>query len=293
MRHVRSHPRGYVLILTLGLLALAATLLVSVARSSLRHAVEARDAVDGLQRRIGVMSCQNVILPHAQDVLIRQEQRSKTVVASLRMSVTLGGQRFDLIVADEQAKANVNALLGRSDRDAATSRLRELLEPTGLARAIRLRSGEASVGSIGDLFDGVSVESLIGRRGESPAALDLVTCWGNGSLNVRRAPERVLRLASNPPLGPNEVAQLLQLRQNRLQGVRAVTTGPAAGAADPISRLFVQSNNAGGGTVGGLATGSSCYSLWVIVKDGRRSWEHFDVRDESDPQHAQTRSFVW
>src|SRR3954467_10927434 len=110
----RWHPpnrRGYVLILALGLLALAATLLVGVARASLRHAVEAREAVDGLQRRIGVVSCQAAILPHAQDLLIRQEQRRKAVVASLHTSVTLGGQRFELTVADEQAKANVNALL--------------------------------------------------------------------------------------------------------------------------------------------------------------------------------------
>jgi hypothetical protein len=290
MRQIRTRHRGYVLILALGLLALAATLLVGVARASLRHAVAAREAADGLQRRIGVLSCQNVILPHAQDVFIRQEQRRKAPVATLRTSVTLGGQRFDVVVADEQAKANVNAMLERSP-DGAASRLRELLEPTGLARAIRLR--KPPVGSFGDLFDGVSVETLAEGRGGRPAALDLVTCWGNGSLNVRRAPESVLRLASNPPLSPNEVAQLLQIRQNRLQGIRPVATNPSGDPADRIGKLLSQSNGPGSGTAGALTVGSSCFSLWVIVRDGRRSWEHFAVRDESDPQRAQTQSFVW
>src|SRR5687768_18320417 len=96
-RRTHEHPRGYVLILTLGLLALAATLLVGVARASLRHAVAAREAVDGLQRRIGVRSCQSVVLPHAGDILIRQEQRRNASVAVLRTTVTLGDQRFDVV----------------------------------------------------------------------------------------------------------------------------------------------------------------------------------------------------
>jgi hypothetical protein len=291
-RRVAGHRRGYVLILTLGLLALAATLLVGVARASLRHAVAAREAVDGLQRRVGVRSCQSVALPHAGDILIRQEQQRKAPVAVLRTSVALGGQRFDVIVADEQAKANVNALIERSP-DGAASRLRELLEPTGVASAIRLR--QPPVSSFGGMFDRVSIENLANGRGGRPAALDFVTCWGTGAINARRAPESVLRVASNPPLGPNEVAQLLQLRQDRFRGVRG-PSAPVPGAdssADRVGKLFSQSSGPGSGSAGGLTTGSSCFSLWVIVRDGRRSWEHFAVRDESDPQRAQTRTFVW
>ena len=287
----RAHqPRGYVLILTLGLLALAATLLVGVARASLRHAVAAREAVDALQRRIGVRSCQSVVLPHAGDILIRQEQWRKAPVAVVRRSVNLGEQRFDLVVADEQAKANVNALIERSP-DGAASRLRELLEPTGVARAVRLR--QAPLGSFGDVFDGVPVETLAGGRGGRPAALDLVTCWGNGSINAGRAPESVLRIASNPALGQNEVAQLLQLRQNRFKGVSAGDLSVPVGPVERITKLFSQSNAPGSRTSGGLTVGSSCFSLWVIVRDGRRAWEYFAVRDESDPQRVQARSFVW
>ena len=137
MRH------GYVLVTTLVLLMLAATLLVGIGRASVRQAVRARVAQDELQRRWGTASCREAVLPYAEGLLRAEEGRRRGPVPSLRRRVTLGGQAFDLVVADEQAKANVNVLLVEFGREAAEDAIRR----NAGAIAPMTRCGSARPGS--------------------------------------------------------------------------------------------------------------------------------------------------
>src|SRR3982750_969566 len=108
-----AHERrgGYVLILTLALLVLAATLMVAVARAAGDHAMLARQEQAGLQRRWGAVSCRAALLPSADQILVRAELQAHRPVPIHRARLQLGAQTFDVAIGDEQAKTNVNALI--------------------------------------------------------------------------------------------------------------------------------------------------------------------------------------
>src|SRR5688572_16761712 len=110
MRH-----RGYVLIVTLGVLVLAATVMVGVGRAAIAHALAARQAQDDLQRRWAIASCRAIVLPFAEQLLVDQEHKQQRPVPVHRAQIHLGNVALDLTLADEQAKANVNWLLNASD----------------------------------------------------------------------------------------------------------------------------------------------------------------------------------
>src|SRR5437763_1563779 len=124
-RFTSQRRRGYVLVVTLGLLVLAASLMVGVSRAAFRRVVEARLAQDELQRRWGVSSCRAAVLPYAEQILITQESQRRRAVPIYRTRVELGSQTFELVLSDEQAKANVNALLGEAGASRAENRIRE------------------------------------------------------------------------------------------------------------------------------------------------------------------------
>src|SRR5688500_14340245 len=137
---MRRRRRGYVLVMTLGLLVLCATMLVTVSHAALRHASTARAARDELQRRWGAVSCREAVLPNAEVILARAEAaRRKPVPVLLTTTIRLGGHEFELVVSDEQAKANVNAVLANADVTRAETRIRNALAGSGLANEVRIR----------------------------------------------------------------------------------------------------------------------------------------------------------
>ena len=131
----RTGSRGYVLILTLFLLVIAAVAMVGVVRASMGRALAAVDAQRDLQRRWGTVSCARTLLPRAESILNAAEQRTGRPAAAVDIALTLGGQPFALTVADEQAKLNVNALYESGKRPAVERAARDAAP--GLA--VRLR----------------------------------------------------------------------------------------------------------------------------------------------------------
>jgi len=173
--------RGYVLVMTLGLLVLASTLLVTVGREASRRALAARDAQSRLQHKWGAISCRLAIGSRCGDILAREEVRQNQPMPSLATDVSLGGQRFTLLISDELAKANVNALLEESDRSSVESRIREAISGSGMGNAVRLRPADAPVPGPttrpmhmwitgpGQIFDRVMPQTLMSGRVSSPA----------------------------------------------------------------------------------------------------------------------------
>jgi hypothetical protein len=287
---MRRRRRGYVLVVTLGLLVLAATLMVSVGRASLRRAAAAREAADDLQRRWGATSCRLAVMPAIESVLVDQERKVGRPVALHRARLRLGGQTFDLVLADEQAKANVNALLDEADRARVETRLREVMTGSGMGQLVRVRpdpsvvpvgagvGGGAStapatrpllpqrVTGLGQVFDNVPPERLIG-------ASELITCWGSGRVNVRRAPQAAMSLGT--PLTGVEIAALLRVRA-------ASPAGGLVKSADIKTRPGLH-----------LTESSACHSLWITTRTNRRDWHYFTVLDETEPQRPEIASFVW
>lgn len=220
-RHFRPHHAphsGYVLLVVLAVSVLVLTVLGTLANLSLQRGLQAADAQRGLQMRWGALTLQEAMLRQADNAFtIREERIAATQPgaapppATIRTVITLGGVRFDLLLGDEDAKLNLNALYhhaGQQKAGQALSRSNPALgrairsapavKPLLLSRESRLISPAsedsedqpiilAAFRSWGEVFD----LGQLDRLGGGPAALANVTttttCWGSGQLNFRRA----------------------------------------------------------------------------------------------------------
>jgi hypothetical protein len=321
VRQIKSHRRGYVLVMTLGLLVLAATLLVTIGRASTRRVLQARLEERQLQLRWGTVSCRNAILPVAGDILARQEALQNRPIPSYRVSLALGNERFMLLVSDEQAKANINLLLERSDKSRTEARIREALTGSGLGNAIFLRPepsvhaevapptvpGQPAqppdlpnwISGFGQVFTNVGPDRLVAGGPLAPAGQ--LTCWGSGAVNIMRVSEPALRLAATPTMTTIEADHLIEARNKVFEPRNnkkssASSLGPAqpAPTADAVGSLLAQAKVDPKVRLNvALTSSSTCYSLWVIRQDGRRSDYRFFVSNESHPQSPRVDAFSW
>jgi hypothetical protein len=319
----RRNPRrrGYVLVMVLALLVLAASLFVAVGRATLRTSLAARSAEEDLQRRWGVGSCRKAVLPNVEAILAALEQERREPAARYAATLRLGTQRFELILADEQAKANVNAMLEAAGAERTEARLREGLSGSGLPNRVKLRptygaavrpvepatstaaasrptvSGSSlSAAAFGQVFDNVAPAQLIRPTpGTRLAASDLLTCWGDGAVNVRRAPEAALVLAAGRSLTGAEIGRLVDAR-NKVFERRA---GESSFDASPVERLRELITKAAGESLKnrgnlGLVERSNCHSLWVVSRAGSRDGYDLFVYDASGGgRRPHVSAFSW
>ena len=316
---MRNNRRGYVLVMTLGLLMLAATLLITIGRASTARVLAAKLEQREFQRRWAVVSCRNAVLPFAGDILARQEALQNRPIPGYRSTISLGGQRYTLLLSDEQAKANVNLLLERSDKARAEARIREALSGSGLGNSVLLRPeprlhAEAVPASVagqppqpadlpnwisgfGQVFTNVGPERLL--TGGPLAPVGQLTCWGNGAIDLMRVSEPALRVVGTPALTTIEVDRLIEAR-NRIFAPRNVKSTAAATVAPPAANLDAIANLLSQARINpkvrldlALTSTSTCYSLWIIRQDGQRGDYRLFVSDESRPQSPRVDSFVW
>ncbi len=270
----RPRRGGYILVMTLGLLVLATTLLVAVGRASVHRALEARLAAEALRRHWGLVSCRVAVLPFAEQILVSAERQRGAAAPVVRANVHLGSETYQLIISDESAKANVNAMLDESDDSTVESRIRAALSGTGMINAIRLRPASLSarpsvpqpasrpsttqpaepsppeirqwISGLGQVFNEVPPQRLVGSGGASP--VDRLTCWGNGTINLMRASEASLQLGASPPLTRLQIDRLIDARNGVFQlhqGAKPSLLSPAGTAPntanlDPVTRLLAQ-----------------------------------------------------
>ena len=304
----RRPARGYVLVLTLALLVLAASLLVTICRAALVRVAQSHEAAHSLQQRWAAITCRTAILPYAEQILTGVEERQRRPAAVYRATVVLGGDRYDLVLADEQAKANVNALLDQSDGPQTESRIRRALSGSGLGARVRIRTmvlPEAArsaatrpttqplalaVSGFGQIFDAVPPADLLTGKFGTPSAATLLTCWGTGQYNIRRISPEALTLAV-PDLSGVDVSRLIASRNASFQP-RGM--GLAAGAG-PLAQIL---SGAGLGPAGAkvpapFTVSSTCHSLWIVARGPAGARYYLDVLDETDAEHPRNFSFVW
>lgn len=312
LSHGRATRRGYVLLLTLMILALAATVLAGVCRSSLARALEARAAAEELQRRWGVISCRTTLLPEAGRLLAEAEAVDGRSIAKVEARVELGGQTFDLTFADEQAKANVNALVRSRGRSGAEAAIRRLLRASGHEQRPKLLAGasrrsvrqaqldiddrEATpddqndddddavirpIQSLGQIFPGVPPERLGGAAGHA-ALTNSITCWGDGGLHLRRASEPALREISAGLLSGADLSRVSEARAD----------DPDADPLDILEELGLSDERLAK-LEDRLAADSLCHSLWIVSSSGRRSWYHLAVDDQTAGDEGPVLTYDW
>ncbi len=295
--------RGYVLLLTLLILALAASVMAEVCRSSLNRSLAAGRAEEELQRRWAVLSCQAALLPRVEQVLARAEAARGAPVTVARVSLVLGSQRIDVVLADEQAKLNVNELLRTRGKSAAERAIREVVRGSGSGVKTRLLAGEnrqpvrdpldggvtnnpddRPLHSFGQVFPDAPAAALIGHpatAGRTSPTIDL-TCWGDGALHFRRASPMAVRQFCSQSMDSLQIDKLLEAR-NR---------SPDADAFELLDDLQL-SDAARDVLDAGLEVESNCHSLWIIARSPQRSWYHLAVLDKSVQGPAQTVQFAW
>jgi hypothetical protein len=329
-RRTRSPHRGYVLIVTLGLLVLSASLLVAIGHAAVRHALAARLAADRLQRHWGQVSCSKAVLPFAEGILINAELELHQPVAVYHARLQLGDQLFTLIISDEQAKANVNSMLEMASEDKFTveSRIRQALSGSGLPpAAIRLhlaklpsraatqpagQPGDSGlvrqwVSGLGQIFDDVPPEKLL--QGVAHAPVEQVTCFGSGGTNMMRAPESALVLAAAwSSLTQSDISSIIEMRNARL-APRGSGARQSKGSSLRAGSPSIGRNTTGLDAIGALLSaagvtvkdrrklpfvaGSTCHSLWIIIGDPQSGSHYLAVSDESNPKVRRIQSFVW
>ena len=114
----RKHQKGFVLILVLAMLTIAALLSAGMARRSLDQSIAVAKKHAEMQRRWGEISCRQSILNRAEILLRTAELRDGILSPVLQTTVKLGDQNFLLILSDEQAKLNLNTVFRNGDMSA-------------------------------------------------------------------------------------------------------------------------------------------------------------------------------
>lgn len=229
-----SRPRrcdGYVLLTVIAVCVLVVTALATLAKLSLRRGLEASDAERSLQQRWGALTIQRTMLQQAplvfqqQEDLIAETSPGNPAPTTIRTIVRLRDVTFDVLLGDEDAKLNLNALYhygGPARTDQAISRvggpmtgvakrLLPAVEPMRLERETRRRSlsdaddeeeeeAEAEEEPIlpdafrswGEVFDLGRLDAGLARDASLPNLTMGMTLWGNGQLNFRRASDEAI-----------------------------------------------------------------------------------------------------
>jgi len=267
--------RGYILIMTLVLLAIAAGLLAGVARRSIDAAAVANRQTEALQRRWAHRSAETVILPHAETLLRQAEEEQRKPVRRLPIEVSLDDIHLSLVIADEQARASVNYLYQRGETVGLRESIRALLgkHPEQMDLAIRptQRSDDTRpFASFGQVFSRPDPARLLGdsQPTSEQGPTDALTCWGNGRLHWRRASAEVMKAYLEPHLTHSEIEMLRRLRQDR----RVFTLSQALDrlGVDDATRSVVESV---------LTNESNCHSLWQVARLNGRTGYRLQVRD--------------
>lgn len=289
---------GFALLLTLMLVLVAGVALAGVARTSMVEALDTQEAVEELQRRWAVTSCQSTLLWRAEMLLGDAERGeaseqqendpserglSHPPIAELRVNCRLAGIDYELVFTDEQSKLNPDAMMDWASPEEVRSAVTGVIDVMGPTDAASLRvklramatdavsedemDGPLTVGGYGQVFGDASPRMLIGNQPEGGAAR-LVTCWGDGKLNIRRAPAPVVKLVCEPALGGRGVGALLAARDHDPYRDMALILAELD-EIDIEQKAVLESL---------LTDQSACHGLWVIARGPTRSWYSLAVR---------------
>ncbi len=279
----RNNNSGFVLLMALAILVIAGTILATTSRRCCGRALDASAARRALQVRWGTLSLQATCLAAGEDLLTRDSVEFERPVVWAGRQIVLGGMTFHVVVSDEQAKANVNAIAhSRGDRTVASA-LSAL--QSGLSGALHVvpRPQEEAVepgapgkldtelpilyGSYEQLFDLGHPSQLFARQSFRPAAIERVTCWGSGQVNFRRADPAVLREALLGALDDSDVGKILTFRQEHPDG----TLGELMKHLDLKSSKALKAADL-------LTDTSACHSVWIIAEGSTRKWYRLYVQ---------------
>lgn len=293
-RRRRDRRGGYVLLMTLALLVIAALSQAGLARRSLQAALAANEAQSNLQRRWAAASCRDFLLPQAEAIFIRLEEAGGDrrprwpTPRTVTVALTLGESAIELVLADEDAKANLNTLHAKKPADfnlalveTAMSGLTPELRPN-LSPEAKLRKRQFA--TWGQVFPIASVLSLPDGWERLAQATENLTCWGGGKPNIRRASDQTVEMVATAAVGGAAARKLLEARQNAAQDLLLsdLLQTLELRRADQLKLRGVLSDR------------SSCYSLSMALGSERRQWYYLWIQgDRTAVGSERLQSFSW
>jgi hypothetical protein len=295
----RTRQPGYVLVMVLVVLAMAGSVLAASACRTSRQVLDAGESERRLQRKWLNASAQKVVLDRAEEILIGEPDIAgrpsyDPPAVARRFTLAAGGVTFDLVVADEQAKANVNMLAKRrADTGNLDEALRVLQADSRTFLPVRLRPSPTrkvratTVPIIYETFDQcLALDGpwqLVSAEATERAAGDAITCWGGGKINFKRASLAAMREVCSGCLDDGQVDTLVRLRG---QDPKTTLSGALA--------LLKLSEKTRDEAMAVLTDASHCHSLWVIARDTTRDYYRLYVDQYGDPDCETGRyTYAW
>jgi hypothetical protein len=296
------------LLIVLATLVVAGVTLSMLATASLQRVLDAQTAQDDLQHRWGTIGLERTLLPRATEVLeqIDELRRSDDLpqesAGYVRDQIELGGVRFDLILADEEAKANLNSIYHEGQKPRVERTIRRLTEPAGqiamrvMARtpsgATRRRQlrpaddeSDADAASLppaflnwGDVFDLQRLRQTAGDDRILATLTDQITLWGSGRINVERASDEAVMAVCGTVLSDGLARRLLDRYRDQPETELELLIEKEIGSTDDAARLrrLVRED-------------SSTFSLWMEVTSRRSRNQKCSIM-QIDPQ-GQIKTF--
>ncbi len=286
----RSRKSGYALLLVLVTLTICALALTGLATRSMQANSDSLERLRALQSRWGRLSCSRTLLRDAPAVfdaiekkMLASDQLSKPIFPiALTETVELGGHRFTMVLADENAKLNLNMLqrLGRPGT-LATS-LRKVLGPNSnrALRDIDRNPGSRTLSSWGEVFDLKVLRTLQGSDRVLAELTREVTLWGSGKLNLRRASPSSLELACKGIVTDGLARRIVE----RHDESPTLNTGL-------LLQQTVLNETDRGQLEQLLGDGSTTFSVWIESEDGRQRSQHYSVSYVDGDGKRSTESF--
>lgn len=263
--------RGVVLVIALLLIALSCLILVGTARQSLLAVSASLDAEQELQRRWGAFSCKQTLFPIAEEYFDRIESTSadleqRPYVAALL--IELGDIEFDLLLADEDAKLKLNSAWRHAGIAGVRESIRALSSERLPTLAIRARQPES--GNVLDSWGQIFVLDELTHPTSTAASLrnfaKNASCWGDGRINVRRAPDDIVSATCGWGLSEQQTRKLLALRrQMHWLELSELMQRMALREAEVEAFSNLLKND------------SSHYSLWITMRSTERTEYEFIV----------------
>ena len=319
MRRQRGRLRnGFVLVMVLTAIIVVGVAMTTTARKSLLASVAAIESQQAMQRDWGMRSCQQVLLNAGAQIFEISDrnvksQRGKrvTLPSIIEDRVILSGQTFDLILADEDAKAELNALYDAGGKRAVE---RAISQVSGAfdARTTRLMPVRPSTQSIkrdededsstetetgsgietpvvevtpafrswGEVFDLVQVHQLAGDDRQLAKMTRALSLQSSGRLNVFRASDDAVLAVCKAAVEDALAKRLLsKIRETSWNDIRLILEQTITNVKD---RNVLQSL---------LGNSSNSFSLWIETTGKNVRQQRFAVQAPSSMGVIKTSEF--
>ena len=303
------HRRGFALLMSLTLVAVAAAVLGGVASRSAVQAMATRTTVENVQQRWARVSLRSSLLPRVELYLRDAEEARRLVqdrvdeppliaVSQIGVACRLHGSDYELVLTDEQTRLNVNLALEHASQAEAERWVRQLISDTARSgvrlaevdiNATRRRGSgrvktdpddQGRLSSFAQVCPHADGEALLPLRTSSshrsPAIAAKVTCWGNGKLNFRRAPDDVMTRVLGKVV-PRSTAHDL---------VRSRTQASVTSLDQWLDTVPGLSRDERGLVLEMVTDKSSSFGLWIVQRDTQRNRVSFVVKDAVNYQRA-------